>query len=144
MVLGLARVVSAQTPDSVDTRSASATAQPPPVAVKSVPGPAPLGVDGQLTPWLQVRGEFRARIEGFTGGGFADSSDAYWMDRFRFNAAVSPTRSMKFVVQVHDARAFDKTTGSQVAPLRDTWDLRMAYGEFGSTNTVRIGSHRCS
>jgi len=139
MVLGLARVVSAQTPDSVDTRSASATAQPPPVAVKSVPGPAPLGVDGQLTPWLQVRGEFRARIEGFTGGGFADSSDAYWMDRFRFNAAVSPTRSMKFVVQVHDARAFDKTTGSQVAPLRDTWDLRMAYGEFGSTNTVRIG-----
>ncbi len=139
MVLGLARVAGAQTQDPVDTRSASVIAQPPPVAVKSTRGPAPLGVDGQLTPWLQVRGEFRARVEGFTGGGFADNSDAYWMDRFRLNATVSPTRSVKLVVQAQDARAFDKTTGSQVAPLRDTLDLRMAYGEFGSTNTVRIG-----
>jgi Alginate export len=140
MILGLARMVSAQTPDSVDAPSASSTAQPPPVVVKSVPGPAPLGVDGQLTTWLQIRGEFRARIEGFTGGGFAaDSSDAYWMDRFRFNATVNPAKSMKFVVQVHDARAFHKTTGSQAAPFRDTWDLRMAYGEFGSSSTVRIG-----
>src|SRR5712692_1152948 len=139
MILGLARVAGAQTPDPVDTRSASVISQPPPVTVKSTRGPAPLGVDGQLTPWLQVRGEFRARVEGFTGGGFADNSDAYWMDRFRLNATASPTRSMKFVVQVQDARAFDKTAGSQLAPLRDTVDLRMAYGEFGSTNTVRIG-----
>lgn len=139
MILGLARVAGAQTAEPVDTRSASAAAQPPPVAVKSTRGPTPLAVDGQLTPWLQVRGEFRARVEGFTGGGFSDNSDAYWMDRFRLNATVSPTRSMKYVLQVQDARAFDKTTGSQVAPLRDLLDLRMAYGEFGSTNTVRIG-----
>jgi len=137
LVLGLARVAGAQTPESVDARSV--TAQPPPVAVKAPRGPAPLGVEGQLTPWLQIRGEFRARVEGFTGGGFTDNSDAYWMDRFRVSATVSPARSMKFVVQVHDARAFDKTTGSQAAPLRDTLDLRVAYGEFGSTNTVRVG-----
>ena len=116
MVLGLARVAGAQTKE-----------------------PAPLGVDGQLTPWLQVRGEFRARVEGFTGAGFADNSDAYWMDRFRLNATASPTTSMKLVVQIQDARAFDKTAGSQLVPLRDTLDLRLAYGEFGSTNTVRIG-----
>ena len=109
IVFGLTRLSGAQTPDR----------------------PAPLGVGGQLTPWLQVRGEFRARVEGFTGGGFADNSDAYWMDRFRLNATVSPTRSMRFVVQVQDARGFDKTTGSQAAPLRDTLDLRIAYGEFG-------------
>ncbi len=108
-------------------------------AVKPTPGPAPLGVDGQLTPWLQVRGEFRARIEGFTGGGFADTTDTYWMDRFRLNATASPTKLLKFVVQVQDARAFDKTTGSQNVPLRDTLDLRMAYLEFGSTSAVRIG-----
>jgi Alginate export len=138
MVLGLARVAAAQTPDSVDSRSASAAAQPPPVTVKTN-GPAPLGIDGQLMPWLQVRGEFRARFEGFTGGGFADNSDAYWMDRFRLNATVIPTGSMKFVVQVHDARGFEKTTGSQAVPLRDTLDLRMAYGEFGSATSVRIG-----
>jgi len=139
MVLGLARAATAQTADPADTRSASVITQPPPVAVKSTREPAPLGVDGQLTPWLQVRGEFRARVEGFTGGGFADASDAYWMDRFRLNATVSPTKSSRLVVQVQDARAFDKTTGSQVAPLRDTLDLRLAYGEFGSANTVRIG-----
>ena len=139
MILGLARVAGAQTPDPVDTRSASVISQPPPVIVKSTRGPAPLGIDGQLTPWLQLRGEFRARVEGVTGAGFADNSDAYWMDRFRLNATASPTRSMKFVVQLQDARAFDKTIGSPIAPLRDTLDLRMAYGEFGSMNTVRIG-----
>lgn len=138
-VLGPARLAGAQTPDPSATQSASVTAQPSPAAAKSTRGPAPLGVDGEITPWLQVRGEFRARVEGFTGGGFADNSDAYWMDRFRLNATASPTTLMKFVVQVQDARAFDKTTGSQVAPLRDTFDLRMAYGEFGSTSTVRIG-----
>jgi hypothetical protein len=142
LALTLARSAGAQTqtpPDPADTRSTAVIAQPPPVAVKSTRGPAPLGIDGQLTPWLQVRGEFRARVESVTGAGFADNSDAYWMDRFRLNATVSPTRSMRFVVQVHDARAFEKTTGSQNAPLRDTLDLRMAYGEFGSTNTVRVG-----
>jgi hypothetical protein len=139
MIFTLARAAAAQTPDVVDARSTPVIEQPPPVAVKSTRGPAPLAIDGQLTPWLQVRGEFRARVEGFSGGGFADNSDAYWMDRFRLNATVNPTSSMKFVVQVQDARAFDKTTGSRAVPLRNTLDLRMAYGEFGSTNTLRIG-----
>ena len=155
MLVGLARVVSAQTPDSVDTRTASATAQTPEAgvpaarslrggvqdAVKSVRSPAPLGVDGQLTSWLQVRGEFRARIEGFTGGGFAADNSRTptgWIASGSMRRS-RPTKSMKFVVQVQDARAFDKTTGSQAAPFRDTLDLRMAYGEFGSTNTVRVG-----
>jgi hypothetical protein len=105
----------------------------------TAPGPVPLGFNGLLTPWLQVRGELRTRIEGFTGGGFADSKDAYWMDRFRLNAIVRPAKALAFVVQAHDARAFDKTAGSQAAPFRDTLDLRMAYGEIGSTHTVRIG-----
>ena len=103
------------------------------------PQPVPLGISGQLTPWLQVRGEFRTRIEGFTGGGFGDTKDAYWMDRFRLNATVRPAKSLAFVVQAQDARTFDKTAGSQAAPFRDTLDLRMAYGEIGSKHTVRIG-----
>ena len=77
----------------------------------SPPQPIPLGVNGQLAPWLQVRGEFRTRIEGFSGGGFADAEDAYWMDRFRLNATVRPSKSLAFVVQAQDSRAFDKTTG---------------------------------
>lgn len=133
-LVAAARPVRAQTAAAPETDQRAASPEPAPAA------PWPLGLDGQLTSWLQVRGEFRARIEGFDGGGFAESQDAYWMDRFRVNATARPTKSMALVLQVQDARAFDKKTGSQLAPLRDTLDLRMAYGQFGSGHTmVRIG-----
>jgi hypothetical protein len=127
---GVARIAAAQQP-----------ASPPPSAPSSSSVPAPLGVSGQLAPWLQVRGEFRTRIEGFSGGGFtAGNDDAYWMERFRLSATVSPVTSLSFFVQVQDARAFDKTTGGLLPPLRDTLDLRQAYGEVTSAHaTVRIG-----
>jgi hypothetical protein len=130
-VLGLPTLAGAQVVSQAQPQSAPI--QSPPAS------PLPLGVNGQVTPWFQVRGEFRARIEGFTGGGFTANDDAYWMDRFRLNATVTPSKSLGFVVQAHDARAFRKTVGSQVAPFRDTLDLRMAYGEIGSKHSVRIG-----
>jgi hypothetical protein len=88
-----------------------------------------------------VRGEFRGRIEGFDGGGFGNGNhDAYWMDRFRLNAAVRATDALTFMVQAHDARAFDKKTGGQLPPMRDTLDLRQAYGEYRQAHAVvRIG-----
>jgi hypothetical protein len=129
----LPRFASAQ-PQTQTSQQAEQRAVPPVPAT-----PVPLGVNGQLASWLQVRGEFRTRIEGFSGGGFGDNGDAYWMDRFRLNATVRPSKSLAFVVQGQDSRAFDKTAGSQVAPFRDTLDLRVAYGEIGSNSTVRIG-----
>lgn len=115
-----------------------AAAQPPATTPTT---PAPLGLNGQFTPWLQIRGEFRTRIEGFTGGGFAPGNDdAYWMDRFRVNATVRPMQSASFFVQVQDARSFDKTTGGLLAPMRDTLDLRQAYGELDTAHvTIRVG-----
>jgi hypothetical protein len=103
--------------------------------------PSPLGLDGQLTPWLLVRGEVRTRVEGFTGNGFSPGNDdAYWMDRFRLSATVRASRTVNFFVQAQDSRAFDKTTGGLVAPMRDTLDLRQAYGEVTATHaTVRVG-----
>ena len=115
-------------------------AQTPPAP--PAPGPIPLAVDGGVTPWLQVRGEFRSRVEGFTGGGFSPGNDdSYWMSRFRFNATVTPAKRLVFFVQASDARAFDKTTGGLAAPLRDTLDLRQAYADVigGSSVSVRIG-----
>jgi hypothetical protein len=110
-----------------------------PTPVPSAP-PA-VGLNGQLASWFQIRGEFRGRLEGFNGGGFKpESSDAYMLDRFRVNATVTPASTLKFMVQLQDARAFDKTTGGQAAPFRDTLDLRLAYGELGNAqNTVRVG-----
>jgi hypothetical protein len=117
-----------------------AQAQPQVAPIQSPPtSPLPLGVNGQLAPWFQVRGEFRARVEGFEGGGFTPNEDAYWMDRFRINATITPAKSVAFVVQAHDARAFRKTVGSQLAPFRDTMDLRIAYGEVGSKHSLRVG-----
>ena len=131
-VLGFARAAGAQ-------QTAQQTQTPAPVQA-STPGPAPLGVEGQLAPWLQVRGEYRTRIEGFSGGGFNDGNDdAYWLGRFRLNAIVRPNSSMRFFIQTHDARAFDRTTGGLANPVRDTFDLRQAFGEFGTTTMVRLG-----
>lgn len=121
----------AQTPEpQTDRRTA------PPQSPRE---PRSLGINGQLTSWLQVRGEFRARIEGFSGGGFAATDDAYWMDRFRLTATVRPAKSIVLVAQAQDARAFDKTTGSEGVPFRNTLDLRLAYGELGSNHTIRLG-----
>ena len=119
------------------SQAAAPQAQTPP----RPSSPAPVGLGGQVAPWLQLRGEFRGRLEGFSGGSYRpDNSDAYMLDRFRINAIVAPSKVAKFVVQVQDARVFDKTTGQMGVPFRDTIDLRMAYGELGGArNMVRAG-----
>jgi hypothetical protein len=121
-------------------------AQTPLPIQSAAPGPIPLGVNGDLTPWLQVRGEYRTRIEGFSGGGYTSGNDdAYWLGRLRLNATVRPMKTLTFFVQAQDARAFDKTTGGLLTPLRDTLDLRQAYGEFvavpkaSTIATLRVG-----
>jgi hypothetical protein len=131
VLLGLGRLAEAQTAEPAQT----------PTARQAAPaGPVPLGVNGQLAPWLRVRGEYRARIEGFSGGGFRErNQDGYWLGRLRLNATILPNQPVRFFVQAQDARAFDKTTGGLLTPLRDTFDLRQAYGEFGTTTSVRVG-----
>jgi hypothetical protein len=142
--IGLSARLSAQTANpQTSTQEASAQQADAqvasPVPVPSAP-PA-VGLNGQVASWFQIRGEFRGRLEGFNGGGFKpESSDAYMLDRFRVDATLAPARTVKFVVQLQDARAFDKATGGQAAPFRDTLDLRLAYGELGNArNTVRVG-----
>ena len=103
--------------------------------------PPPVGLTGQLANWLQIRGEFRGRFEGFTSGSYTpENHDGYMLDRFRISATIAPSEVAKFVVQVQDARTFDKTTGGGSCRFRDTLDLRLAYGEFGGTrNMIRVG-----
>ena len=47
--------------------------QPPPVRASP---PLPNRVNEVLPSWLRVRGEFRERFEGFTGGGFVERDEA--------------------------------------------------------------------
>lgn len=118
---------------------AAVSAQQPPAAEPRAP--IPLGFAGSPAPWLRLRGEFRTRVEGFHGGGFTEGQDdAYWMDRFRVDASIRATSSIRGFIQVHDARSFQKLSGGTSAALRDTLDLRQAYGEVTSAHLeVRVG-----
>ena len=92
---------------------------------------------------LQVRGEFRERIEGFDGAGFNDTrQDLYYLSRVRFNASVTPTRLLSLQAQVQDARVARKTVGPTGAPFKAPFDLRTAFADIGTAQTavaVRVG-----
>jgi hypothetical protein len=96
-----------------------------------------------LPSWLRVRGEFRERVEGFTGAGFTDGrDDLYYLSRFRLNATVIPAKHLAFTVQVQDARVGDKEIGSTTAPFRAPFDLRAAYADVGGPQdraSARVG-----
>ena len=54
----------------------------------------------ELPKWLNLSAEYRARVEGFTGGGFKpDTDDAYMLSRVRINLSVAPASWLKFGFQ---------------------------------------------
>lgn len=119
--------------------------QPPAPAPVSVPAKPPvLNRANELLPqWLRLRGEFRERMEGFDGLGFNDTrDDLYWLSRVRLNASIVPSRTLNFQIQVQDARVARKTVGPTTAPFSAPIDLRMGFGELGSSTspvTIRAG-----
>jgi len=114
-----------------------------PQAIASVRPPVPNRFNELLPAWLRVRGEFRQRVEGFQGAGFApDRDDTYSLSRFRINGTVTPSKSLSFVAQVQDARVAEKQIGPTTAPFRGPFDLRLGYADIGSIAspvTVRVG-----
>jgi Alginate export len=93
-----------------------------------------------LPQWLRFSGEYRARMEGFSGGGFRpDNDDLYLLNRFRVNMAVKPTSWLKFQFQGQDARVFGKNHRPAAPPFQDVMDLRMAYVEIGEPESKTAG-----
>jgi hypothetical protein len=108
-----------------------------PVAKTFVPSDE---LNAQLPTWLRFNGEYRARLEGFGGGGFRyDNDDAYLLNRFRLNMRVEPTSWMRFSFQAQDARVFWKTQKPYAPPFQDRLDLRMAFVEFGEPEKKTFG-----
>lgn len=101
-------------------------------------------LNDRLPKWLRFDGEYRARLEaGLTGKLFhANTSDTYFLNRFRFGVAVRPTNWLKFYGQGVDARAFYKNP-PETNGFFDRFDLRQAYMEVGDTEkgtlAVRAG-----
>jgi len=97
-------------------------------------------VNAQLPKWLQLGGEYRARAEGFTGGGFKfNTEDAYLLSRLRLNMTLRPESWLKFGFQAQDARVFWKNQNPAAPPYQDTFDLRQGYVELGDIEKNRIG-----
>ena len=97
-------------------------------------------LNAQLPKWLRFSGEYRARFEGFSGGGFRPGNDdAYFLNRVRLNMSIAPTPWLKFNFQAQDARVFGKTLKPYGPPFEDTFDLRMAYIEIGEPEKKAFG-----
>jgi len=89
---------------------------------------------------LRVGAEYRARVEGFTGGVFKpNNEDAYLLSRVRINMFLLPTAWLKFGFQGQDAHVFGKNQNPAVPPYQDSMDLRQAYVEFGDIEKRTVG-----
>lgn len=137
VVLGCGTTAGAQQSPTMQAPAASAQTSTTPVP------PFPNRANNALPSWLRVRGEFRERVEGFSGAGFvSERDDAYWLSRFRFNATVTPNRWVAFQVQAQDARVADKSVGATGTPFRAPFDLRLAFADIGTAKSrvaVRVG-----
>lgn len=89
--------------------------------------------------WMAVGGQLRARMEGYTGGGFRpDNSDTYALTRVLLNARVYPTRLTSLFVEGMDARGPWKNKAPAGAPFRDNADLRQFYLQIGTDNSPQL------
>jgi hypothetical protein len=94
----------------------------------------------ELPKWLRFSGDYRARLEGFTGGAFkSDNSDAYLLSRIRLNMQIKPTPWLKFYAQGQDAHVFGKNQNPAAPPFQNAMDLRQAYVEIGETEKGIVG-----
>lgn len=97
----------------------------------------------QLPPWVQLGGEYRMRVEGFTGGAFrAGNDDAYALNRVRLNLKLQPLEWLKFVFQAQDSRVWGNSRVPSAPPYKDAMDLRMGYLEVGDPERDQRASLR--
>lgn len=97
-------------------------------------------INEALPRWVSFGGEYRTRIEGFTGGGYRPGNDdAYVLNRVRLNMRLQPASWMRFQFQGQDARVFGMNAQPAGPPFKDTMDLRMAYMELGDSEKKSLG-----
>ena len=96
-----------------------------------------------LPRWLRFGGEYRSRIEGEDGIKYEATNDAYLLSRFRFNLTIQPAKWISFFGETQDSRIFFNQHVPDAVPYQNTWDIRQAYVQIGSSG--RLGEpHRWS
>ena len=88
-----------------------------------------------LPNWFRIGGEYRGRLEGPTGIGFASTNDFYFLDRLRVKMGIKPKEWLLFYGEVQDARIFFNHHIPSANPYEDKWTLWQAYPEVGSSET---------
>jgi hypothetical protein len=86
-----------------------------------------------LPRWLRFGGEYRSRIEGADDIKYTTTNDAYLLSRFRFNATIRPADWLTFFGETQYSRIFFNHHVSNVVPYQNTWDIRQAYVQLGSS-----------
>jgi hypothetical protein len=122
----------------------SLAAQTPGPTASAAAGPfSPAAEVNRVLPfWLRFGGEYRARFEGYSGGGFkAGNDDAYWLSRVRLNFTIRPVAWFKIYAEGQDARAIAKQPGQP--SYENVWDIHQGYAELGdgekSLLALRVG-----
>jgi hypothetical protein len=100
-------------------------------------------LDEKLPRWILFGWEERFRDEGYSNGGFKlGNNDSYMLLRTRFQMTIQPTKGVKIVAQVQDARPFLQKP-PYGPPNLNAWDLKLGYAQFGDPETqwysVRVG-----
>ena len=86
-----------------------------------------------LPKWLRFSGDYRARLEGFEGGGFKlNNGDEYLLSRLRLNLQIKPMGWLRVFGQAQDSRVVWKNQHPAAPPFQNTWDIRQAYVEIGN------------
>src|SRR5260370_10814845 len=86
-----------------------------------------------LPRWLRFGGEYRSRIEGADDIKYTTTNDTYLLSRFRFNATIQPENWLTFFGETQDSRIFFNHHVPDVVPYQNTWDIRQAYVQVGSS-----------
>ena len=86
-----------------------------------------------LPSWFRIGGEYRGRLEGPTGIGFAATKDFYLLDRLRVWVAIQPKNWLLFKGEVQDSRIFFNQHIPNANPYEDSWTLWEGYAQVGSS-----------
>jgi Alginate export len=88
-----------------------------------------------LPSWFRLGGEYRGRLEGPSGIGFASTNDFYFLDRLRLKLGIKPKDWLLLYGEVQDARIFFNHHIPNANPYEDKWTLWQAYPQLGSSET---------
>src|SRR5882672_3940502 len=93
-------------------------------------------LDEVLPYWFHIGGEYRDRLEGPIGTGFANTRDFYVLDRFRLKIRIQPKNWLEFFGEVQDSLAFFSITTS---PTLIHWRI---VGPFGKPSLKSVVPHQ--